>query len=231
MSFQLSLVGGGRVNPYLVYFINDESHMRNKMVIKLTVISLTLIPLTSCSMTSATYPYPVDWAPIQDNSLTSSCPNLEGVYHDYGENAETSSGSPCVSEAGECRSLSFNLLYSDTFAFKSVTRPMVNQVHIVQPAPDLLEITTKPSGEQHKLSLSEGDFTCDAEGLRLKVKFTAGLVLFANYIMSESRVYIVASDGTLTMNAEGRNVGHHLIIPMNITSNRWVRWERFTEDK
>lgn len=200
-----------------------------KKIIRFAGILLILISLTSCSITSRQYPYPADWAHIQNDPSNISCPILEGIYYDLGEKATFSSGHPCVIKAGECGSLSFNLLFSDNLAGLSVTRPLVNQIHITQPSPDVLEITTKPNGEQHKLSISNGDFSCDGAGLRLETKYTTAIAIIANYIQSESRVFNVANDGTLTMNAENRSVGHHLILPVNNTWNRWVRWSRVTD--
>ena len=200
--------------------------------IRIAASVLMPLLLSSCIAMTGIEPYPVSWTPIRKSEAGSSCPNIVGVYKDLGEYQPTPSGSgrPCSFESGECRSLIFNLLGDADMAIRIGTNKgqstTLKQVRIEQPSPGVVEINA-PSGERRQtLSIANGDFTCDGNGLRLAEKTAFATILISNVIGTDSRIFNVAEDGSLIMKSEWHNRGHHTFFPFNVTNELWVRWAR-----
>ena len=206
-------------------------HARNPRLIKIAASVLVPPLLASCIVHSGTAPYPNSWTPIRHGQTGSPCPKIAGVYHDRGDYQPTPyvSGRPCSFKSGECRSLIFGLL-SDAQsgirieAFK--WRSTVQQVQIEQPSPGIVEIIAQPREKRQTLSITNGDFTCDQNGLRLRDKYTALTLLIANVITTESRIFNVADDGSLIMKSVWHRQGHATLFPLSMADEVLLRWTR-----
>jgi len=204
---------------------------RSPLLIRILVCLIAPIPVASCLAIKGTATFPPDWAPVKYHHEDDLCPNLAGVYDDRGELPHaTTSGRPCVSDASECESLIFSLLFDAHLDLRQrgVKRDRVDLVHIQQLSPGVLEIVGDPGGNRQILSLADGDYTCDESGLRLAEKTTGMVLLVSNVISREIRVFNTAEDGSLIMKAEWRNTGHHTFVPFDTKSEGWVRWKRVT---
>jgi len=202
---------------------------RSAQPIRIAVSVLMSLVLVSCISTTGTEPYPVGWSPIRHGEAGGTCPNINGVYHDRGVSEWSRSGRPCSREMGECTSLIFGLLSDAQSALRIEAfkwRSTVVQVQIEQPSPGVVEIIANPDGKRRTLSIANGDFTCDGNGLRLSDKTAATIVLISNAISTESRTFNVANDGSLIMKSEWHNRGHHTLFPFSVTNEAWVRWTR-----
>lgn len=188
---------------------------------------LLLLSLTACTTGTGKAPYPRYWESIQKADSSKGCPNVEGIYSDNGEYTEVfMGGRPC--ERNECKSLSYNLLFeaSKSLWLSAGQRDRVDYVQVRQPAPDVVQVITNPGGKIHTLSKAKGDFTCDADGIRLKESSTFMSALISNVVMTETRMFNVANDQSLVMKAMWHNVGHHTLLPFESTAEGWVRWLR-----
>lgn len=198
----------------------------NVLPIKIAVSVLAFLLLSSCLSWDSKNPYPDNWA-SPEQSQGGSCPNISGVYFDKGEYEATASGRPCGRVGSrDCESLTYALTYGANI-FTS-RRVWPTRVQIEQPAPDVVEIhdIAKSDEKKQMLLLSNGDFTCDSDGLRLSDKTTVAVLLFTNLIKNETRTFNRASDGSLIMNSKWRTTGHHTIMPVSMKEEGWVRWKR-----
>lgn len=197
-----------------------------------TAVGALMSPvLASCISMAGTEPYPAGWSPIRHGQAYGTCPTLDGVYLDRGEFEQSASGRPCKRETGECTSLIFSLLSDAQPALRLEAfkwRSTVTQVQIEQPSPGVVAIIANPDGKRQTLSMANGDFTCDAHGLRLSDKTAATIVLISNAMSTESRTFNVANDGSLIMKSAWHNRGHHTFIPFSVTNEEWVRWTRLS---
>ncbi|MGI9316733.1 MAG: hypothetical protein ACR2QW_05325 [bacterium] len=153
---------------------------------------------------------------------------IAGTYDEIAEFSKQGSR-PCV--ASECDSLIFSLLSDahSSFWTHELERPIADTVRIEQLLPGTLEIIALPSGKRQTLSISNGDFTCNETGLRLRNKTVTMVFLFSNAVQHETRIFNVAEDGSLIMKSELHSWGHHTFLPLNITSEGWLRWIRVSE--
>jgi len=200
--------------------------------IRIAVGVLMSLVLAACISTTGTKPYPVGWSPIRHGQADGSCPKIAGTYNDSGVFEQSASGRPCKRETGECTSLIFGLLSGAQSALRLEAfkwRSTVVQVQIEQPSPGVVEIIAKPDGKRQTLSIANGDFTCDGNGLRLSDKTAATIVLISNAISTESRIFNAANDGSLVMKSEWHNRGHHTLFPFSVTNEEWVRWIRVSQ--
>lgn len=190
---------------------------------------LVSLLLASCLSYTGTVPYPASWAPVRQSQAGSSCPKIDGVYWDRGEYpGPYVSGRPCNDRTGECRSLIFGLLGDarSTLFNRDSAINWVERVQIEQPSPGIVEIIAQARGTRQTLSMANGDFTCDQNGLRLRDTTAATIVLISNMLSTESRIFNVADDGSLIMKAVWHNRGHMTIIPVSVTNEVLLRWTR-----
>ena len=138
------------------------------------------------------------------------------------------SGRPCSYRAGECSSLIFGLLGDPRFDLfnREIARDWVERVQIEQPSPGIVEIIAEPGGKRQTLSMANGDFTCDKNGLRLRDKTAALILLISNTFTTESRIFNVTDDGSLIMKSVWNTMGHGTVIPVNSTNELLLRWTR-----
>ena len=201
------------------------------LLVRIVFCLITPMPIASCISINESATFPADWAPVQYHRGEDLCPNLAGVYDDRGELPHVStSGRPCVDDASECESLTFNLLFDAHLDLRrrGVKRDRVDLVHIEQLSPGVLEIVGNPGGNRQILSLANGDYTCDESGLRLAEKATAMVLVAINFISRETRVFNTAEDGSLIMKAEYRSIGNDLLLAIDAENEGWVRWRRVT---
>lgn len=209
---------------------------RTPQPIRIAASVLVSLLLASCIAYSSTAPYPGSWTPIRQGQAGSSCPKIDGVYQDRGEYQPTPhvSGRPCNFRTGECRSLIFGLLGDAQSAIRFEAfkwQSTVQQVQIEQPSPGVVEIIAQPGGERQTLSITNGDFTCDGDGLRLKDKTAGTTILISNVISNESRTFNIADDGSLIMKSAWHNWGHHIVFPVSVRNELWVRWTRVDPER
>ena len=195
---------------------------------KIAASVLVSLLLASCLSHTGTVPYPANWAPVRQSQAGSSCPKIDGVYQDRGELPPHVSGRPCSYRAGECSSLIFGLLGDPRFDLfnREIARDWVERVQIEQPSPGIVEIIAEPGGKRQTLSMANGDFTCDKNGLRLRDKTAALILLISNTFTTESRIFNVTDDGSLIMKSVWNTMGHGTVIPVNITNELLLRWTR-----
>ena len=194
---------------------------------RFNAILLSLLTLTSCTTGGGKVPYPYYWAAINGADVGKICPNVEGVYQDTGEYQKLfKGGRPC--EKADCRSLAYNLLFeaSKSLWLSAPKRDQVDRVQVRQPTPDVLEVITSPGGKIHTLSKTKGDFTCEADGIRLRETTTFMSAIISNATMTETRIFHVAKDKSLVMKAMWHSVGHHTVLPFSSTAEGWIRWPR-----
>lgn len=203
---------------------------RTLQPIRIAASVLVSLLLASCISYTGTVPYPASWAPVRQSQAGSSCPKIVGVYQDRGEYQPTPhvSGRPCNFRTGECRSLIFGLLGDarSTLFNSEIPWDWVERVQIEQPSPGIVEIIAEPGGKRQTLSMANGDFTCDKNGLRLRDTTAATIVLISNVLSTESRIFNVADDGSLIMKAVWHNRGNHTLFPFSVTNELLVRWTR-----
>jgi hypothetical protein len=203
---------------------------RTPQPIRIAASVLVSLLLASCISYTGTVPYPASWAPVRQSQAGSSCPKIDGVYQDRGEYQPTPyvSGRPCNDRTGECRSLIFSLL-GDAHYFGSdreIAGARVERVQIEQPSPGIVEIIAQPREKRQTLSITNGDFTCDQNGLRLRDKYTALTLLIANVFTTESRIFNVADDGSLIMKSVWHRQGHATLFPLSMANEVLLRWTR-----
>lgn len=208
---------------------------RTLQPIRIAVSVLVSLLLASCISYTSTVPYPASWAPVRQSQAGSSCPKIDGVYQDRGEYQPTPrvSGRPCNDRTGECRSLILGLLGDariDVFK-REIARDFVAWVQIEQPSPGVVEIIAQPGEKRQTLSITNGDFTCDRNGLRLGDKTAAMIFLISNGLSTESRIFNVADDGSLVMKAVWHNQGHHTFFPFSVTNEVLLRWTRVDPER
>jgi hypothetical protein len=101
---------------------------------------------------------------------------------------------------------------------REIARDWVERVQIEQPSPGIVEIIAEPGGKRQTLSVANGDFTCDKNGLRLRDKTAAMTILVGSAFTTESRIFNVADDGSLIMKSVWHNQGHHTLFPFSVTN-------------
>ena len=203
---------------------------RTLQPIRIAASALVSLLLASCISYTGTVPYPASWAPVRQSQAGSSCPKIDGVYLDRGEYQPTPyvSGRPCNDKTGECRSLIFSLL-GDAHYFGSdreIVSDWLRRVQIEQPSPGIVEIIIQPREKGQTLSITNGDFTCDKNGLRLRDKTTAMILLISNVLTTESRIFNVADDGSLIMKSVWHRQGHATLFPLSMSDEVLLRWIR-----
>jgi hypothetical protein len=204
---------------------------RTLQPIRIAASVLVSLLLASCISYTGTVPYPASWAPVRQGQAVGSCPKIDGVYWDRGQYQPTPyvSGRPCDFKTGECTSLIFGLVSDAQSAIRIGGfnwRSTVQQVQIEQPSPGVVEIIAEPGGKRQTLSMANGDFTCDKNGLRLRDTTAATIVLISNALSTESRIFNVADDGSLIMKSVWHNRGNHTLFPFSVTNELLVRWTR-----
>lgn len=204
------------------------------------LISLPLLAvLTGCVISSTMPDYPQKWEPLEAISPATKCPQLGGLYAEWGD-----APNGCHSGIEACRSLSYSLLggnigYEEFWDESTKPRfPIGTHVELRQPAENRLEIVQWQFDKDQKrivskkmLEMEKGDFTCGVDGLMLKSRAVYLLVGLSNLVGSVSRSFKAGEDGCLVMQSKISYIGHHIIFPGAHSFGIWVRWPAFSPDE
>jgi hypothetical protein len=204
----------------------------NYRLLRIAASALMFPLLVSCINSSAPKTSPPYWSQLQKNQGIDSCPKMEGVYVNSGQQLTGVSGRPCAREIGECESLINNLLFDArlTLLPHPTPRSSAHTIRIVQPSRGVIEVISFPGNEKKSLSMDAGDFTCDENGLRLSKKTAFVTIFISSMFSTELRTFRIEDDGSLIMKAEFNNVGHHTFFPITRDDETWVRWTRMAPE-
>lgn len=198
----------------------------------LLAFPLLLLTLSGCIISATMQKYPRGWAPLEIAGPEGRCPQLAGVYAEWGE-----APNGCHSGEEACRSLSYNLLgdnigYKEFWDKNATPRfPIGTHVELRQPADDRLEIIRwriEDGKEQvvgrKTLKSEKGDFTCGVDGLKLRTRAVYLFLGVSNLLGDIGRDFNVSNDGSLVMRSRLSYIGHHTIIPGAHSFGIWIRW-------
>ena len=198
-----------------------------------------MLILSGCVVSSSMPDFPKKWEPIEAINPTTKCPQLSGLYAEWGD-----APNGCHSGIEACRSLSYNLLggnigYKEFWDERATPRfPVGTHVELRQPGDNRLEIIQWQIDKDQQqvvgkrtLEMKKGDFTCGADGLRLQSRLIYLLVGLSNLLGFESRSFNVGENGYLIMKSKESYIGHHVIFPGAHSFGIWVRWPAHSGDE
>ena len=198
----------------------------------LLIYTLLLLALSACVVSSTMPDYPEGWVSLDVTSPTDRCPQLGGLYAEWGD-----APNGCHPGMEACRSLSYNLLggnigWKEVFDESTKPRfPIGTHVELRQPSNDRLEVIQWQIDKNQKravgemtLEMEKGDFTCGLDGLKLKPRWIYTLAGVSNIVGTVTRIFNTSEDGCLVVKSKDSYMGHHLIIPGAHSFGIWVRW-------
>ena len=188
-------------------------------------VPLSFFVLISC----VTHPYPAAWEKIDIKSKVGECPSIAGVYFEDNDGESVVGLTHFV--------FSHHLFSHDAPNYSFI--PNAQKVEISQPSDEKLEIKVWAGPElfgellyEKVLLKQKGDYTCEQDGLKIKLADTAiepGALGFG--MGSEQRIFNRSVEGNLLMNKTEKAGGIIFIFIPAIYSEggQWYRWKQISE--
>lgn len=195
-------------------------------------------------LSSCATEYPAGWSRLESIPAAGACPRLAGLYDDAG----TQSGNPGDLAPGSCDagwhcSLGTYLFYSTVPRTETVLTRWIfpkrapTHVELIQTSEVLEAVAWHGTGSTRqklqtvRFTKEKGEFTCTAEGVRLK-RGSGGFAIgsggsgagIAAY-EHEDRTLNRGEDGHLVLKVERAAFGVILIVPAMAINDSWYRWK------
>jgi hypothetical protein len=187
--------------------------------------------LAGCTVGKFDVNYPEVWA-SRAKEVMGQCPDLVGFYLNKGERRLSSGGSDCYSNCGalisELKDGNKILSWTNVGDKERIKDRIIE----IQQTTDLVVDVTEwkeTEGErkvmsQFQLSAEAEDFQCKDGELWLKTRVHSVIFLVSNVLVTETRVFNKAEDGSLVMKRFTKAGGHNFVFPEAYGVGEWVRW-------
>jgi hypothetical protein len=205
-----------------------------------TICLFAIFLLASC--TNITYDYPANWPKQVVPKEDEACPDVSGVYQLYGitnsELKDDNNFSGCLLHHLYSESTFLNPLKQKPGELNNISPELQKLidltacVEIAQPNPEQLEIIVwgrrgndRYILQRDFLSVANGDFSCDQEGVHLQTRYHFFSAIISNLFAYEQQTLLKAQDKSLLLRYLSRLTVNHTFVPGSSSTSYWIRWE------